>query len=340
MKRHLLPFGAVWHRANLHSHTTVSDGALSPLEVKELYKSHGYSIVAFTDHDRIVEHRDLDDDGFLAIPGMECTIDIGGASPVCTEAANPRGRYYHLNILATRRGADAGPLRDTIWGGQRRISGGDMEDRAALASFSYGKVNDFIAKCNELGFLVQLNHPFWSENVREDWLSLEGLWALEILNWATHRLTLAEYCPLVYEDMLRKRGPSLRCVMDDDNHNPPERTVSDSSFGGSVFVASDDLSLDAVGAALRRGDFYSASGGNPPRITALWLEGRTVHAEFTPASLAIYEGSDRRHHQTRADRSMTSAEFHVPDGERYFRLVVADSAGNAAHTSAYDSGVA
>ena len=45
------------YKANLHCHTNISDGRLTPLEVKELYKSHGYSVIAYTDHDIIQGRR-------------------------------------------------------------------------------------------------------------------------------------------------------------------------------------------------------------------------------------------------------------------------------------------
>lgn len=39
------------HKANLHTHTTESDGALSPAEVVALYAEAGYTILSLTDHD-------------------------------------------------------------------------------------------------------------------------------------------------------------------------------------------------------------------------------------------------------------------------------------------------
>lgn len=41
----------------MHMHTTVSDGPMTPEEVKAAYKERGYSIVAFTDHEVIVDHK-------------------------------------------------------------------------------------------------------------------------------------------------------------------------------------------------------------------------------------------------------------------------------------------
>ena len=74
MKKHLLPEDGKFYKANLHCHTTVSDGRRTPEEIKELYKSRGYSIVAYTDHDVMIDHSDLDDDGFLALRGYEMEV--------------------------------------------------------------------------------------------------------------------------------------------------------------------------------------------------------------------------------------------------------------------------
>ena len=42
-----------FYRANLHAHTTRSDGRLSPEECLRLYRSLGYDIVALTDHKKV-----------------------------------------------------------------------------------------------------------------------------------------------------------------------------------------------------------------------------------------------------------------------------------------------
>ena len=53
MRYDLLTPGVNAYKANLHCHTTMSDGRLTPEEIKAHYQAHGYSIVAFTDHEKI-----------------------------------------------------------------------------------------------------------------------------------------------------------------------------------------------------------------------------------------------------------------------------------------------
>ena len=51
--------------ANLHCHTTLSDGRKSPEEIRDAYKAQGYSIVAFSDHDNYFDHSDFCTDDFI-----------------------------------------------------------------------------------------------------------------------------------------------------------------------------------------------------------------------------------------------------------------------------------
>ena len=56
MKKYLLPHDRNWYRANMHCHSTCSDGHLTPEQLKEAYKGHGYSILAITDHEILLDH--------------------------------------------------------------------------------------------------------------------------------------------------------------------------------------------------------------------------------------------------------------------------------------------
>lgn len=63
-----------YRKAQLHCHTTASDGAFPPGELLRRYKDAGYSFVAITDHNRVTRCTDHDDATFLAIPGTEDTV--------------------------------------------------------------------------------------------------------------------------------------------------------------------------------------------------------------------------------------------------------------------------
>ena len=71
MRQELLPARGKFYKANLHMHTTISDGELTPEEVKRVFSDHGYSIVAFTDHEIIVPHNDLTDEQFWRLQDLK-----------------------------------------------------------------------------------------------------------------------------------------------------------------------------------------------------------------------------------------------------------------------------
>ena len=81
MKKYLLPHGTNAYKANLHAHTNISDGALTSEQVKDLYKSNGYSVVAYTDHDLLIPHDELTDKDFLALPGFEAQFNGSNMYP-------------------------------------------------------------------------------------------------------------------------------------------------------------------------------------------------------------------------------------------------------------------
>jgi hypothetical protein len=110
MKHSLIPTEGNWYKANLHCHTTCSDGKLTPEEVKERYRSQGYSVIAFSDHNKIIDHSDLNDENFLALTAFE--VDFSGKDSDLTWNAN---KQVHINMIAPRADEDrivAARLRD------------------------------------------------------------------------------------------------------------------------------------------------------------------------------------------------------------------------------------
>jgi hypothetical protein len=63
-----------YHKAQLHCHTTNSDGQFSPRGVLERYRAAGYTFVVVTDHDTVTVCDDFNDAAFLALPGVETTV--------------------------------------------------------------------------------------------------------------------------------------------------------------------------------------------------------------------------------------------------------------------------
>jgi hypothetical protein len=65
--------GRYW-KAQLHCHTTNSDGKFDPRGLLERYREAGYTFVVLTDHERVTVCDDLNDATFLAVPGVETAV--------------------------------------------------------------------------------------------------------------------------------------------------------------------------------------------------------------------------------------------------------------------------
>ena len=149
MKRHLLPQRAHYYKANLHMHTTLSDGRMTPEEVKEAYKNQGYSILAYTDHEAIVPHNDLRDESFLPITSFE--IATGEQTEGLPAGSN---RTYHLNLYAKdpQNAVSSAFMVDYIWGKIEHIKAYINEEQfrhSCQRTYSVECMNDIIARAKE-----------------------------------------------------------------------------------------------------------------------------------------------------------------------------------------------
>ena len=68
--------GTFWLKGNLHTHTTNSDGKLTPEETVSLYLSKGYTFLAVTDHGKLFDPKTLRSK-MLLIAGVEADFDHG-----------------------------------------------------------------------------------------------------------------------------------------------------------------------------------------------------------------------------------------------------------------------
>lgn len=155
-----------FYKANLHCHTTFSDGMLTPEQVKQLYVKNGYSIVAFTDHNRYVYHKELADAQFLPLAGYEVNSD-GDREGSGHRIVN------HLCALALD------PER------------AQMVERPVV--YDTEKINGMIQRLREAGFIVNYNHPAWSAEHSEDFLALQGITCFEVFNYGAQVSTGGGY---------------------------------------------------------------------------------------------------------------------------------------------------
>ncbi|MDW8105435.1 MAG: CehA/McbA family metallohydrolase [Armatimonadota bacterium] len=62
---------SLWLRGNLHAHTTLSDGELSPEDTLEAFAQRGYDFAALTDHDLIAQPHEGSVPPILFLSGVE-----------------------------------------------------------------------------------------------------------------------------------------------------------------------------------------------------------------------------------------------------------------------------
>jgi len=327
MKKFLLPENGNFYKANLHCHTNLSDGMLSPEQVKKLYKDNGYSIVAFTDHDVFIPHNDLTDENFLALNGYEWEIyeDF---------PRTPFKRTFHACLIATNDKMNT-PVcfhREKYFIGNGYSHKEEINYDKSLPDFerTYSPecVNTFFKEAKKAGFFTTYNHPTWSgENYRE-YMNYHGMNAMEIYNHDCCVVGFDEYNPRVYEDMLIG-GERIFCISADDNHNKWN------DMGGFIMIKADTLDYPTIISALKNGNFYSSNG---PLIKELYLEGNTVYVKTSPC-VSISMNNAIRRGVTIKDQddlpTINEAKFEISPNDVFVRITVKDEKGKFACTNAF-----
>ena len=322
--------GAPQFKANLHSHSTLSDGHLTPEEMKALYKNHGYSVLAITDHELPFDHSALSDDDFIMLTGYE--IYIRGNDEKKYDKLGPE---IHFNLYAR-------DMHNTDYIGYdddycHYIK--DPEKRAALVKIGTTRsrtytpeyVNEVVATANANGYICSYNHPYWS---MEDWSRIEqyeGFFSMEMCNYNSHVENGLEHNGQLYEFLLR-RGKRMFCHSGDDNHNsyPVGHPLCD-SLGAFTYIIPDEFSYSGIFEALEKGDFYSSMG---PEIKELYIKDGVAHIETSPARQIIMHYGGKRPPTVRAEegKTVSSADFIINPRAPFVRFSVIDREGRSADT--------
>ncbi|MDR7810837.1 PHP domain-containing protein [Lacrimispora sp.] len=312
---YLLPREGNFYKANMHCHTTVSDGKLTPEEVKEEYQKRGYQIVAYTDHGKYCPHPEFNSKDFLALAGFGADIKNDPMNGVQAEE-----RTFHMNFY------DGSP--DEMQEEKAGACGPESQKDGGLGA------NAYIKKMKQLGFLACDCHPYRSMQNYDDYTGLEGLFAMEIYHYRSDLEGLNGYNPQAYDEMLRCHK-EIYCLASDGNKNeyPMGHPLSD-SFGGFIKIRARELTYPAVMQALKRGDFYSSMG---PEIHSLYIEGKDLVVKTSPVE-KIYmkmEGKNCRMKIALKGESLEEARFPLTGREGYIRVVCRSEDGLYANSNAY-----
>ena len=334
MKKYLLPEKGNFYKANLHTHTDLSDGRLSPEEMKELYKRNGYSVIAYTEHDMLLPHHDLTDENFLALSGYEVEINEEG-SPL-----KPIDKTCHICFIAKTPDMEVQPL----WNERYACSGNAKKHRDRVKyneneppyerTYTPECVNHMIKTGREAGFFVTYNHPTWSQETYEQYMQYEGMHAMEIYNHSTDIEGYNTYAPHIYKDMVNS-GKKIFALASDDNHNKnPEGSSHFDSCGGFVMIKADELKYEKITDALFAGNFYASSG---PQIYDLYIENDEIHITCSDAVKIILHTGRRTAKTAIAldGNTINEAVFPINYDDLYLRLTVLDANGKFADTSVY-----
>lgn len=282
--------GRFW-RGNLHTHSTRSDGRLTPEKVAAFYRQAGYDFLAITDHfwERygypVTDTRALRSKSFTTLLGAEIHAPI-------------TAKNCDWHVVALGLPLDYAPP-----------TGGET-------------IQSMCRRAHAAGAFLGIAHPQWYGLTVEDGLSIPEAHAVEIYNHGC-----AVDCDrgdglVMLEEMLAQ-GRRINAYAADDAHfHTPD------AGGGWVMVKAEALEPEVLLDALKRGDFYSSQGPEIHDIAVLGLE-VSVHCSAASSVSAVGPGTASRVvHGQEVTRATLSLEPFGDGG--YFRVTVTDDKGRRA----------
>ena len=335
MKQFLIPQEGQFFKANLHCHSTISDGALTPAEMKAAYQKRGYSVICYTDHDILVPHPELTEDGFLALYGVEYAVteNTGGE-----EVPFDRRKTCHICLIALDPDYTVQPCFNRSWYYDHLEDKSVVRYDKSLPEYVYTYtpecINDIIQTARDKGYFVTYNHPAWSLEGYQIYSQYHGMHAMEICNYGCIMEGYHDYNPEVYDEMLRN-GEKIFCIATDDNHNgyPMDSPYCD-SFGGFTMIKAEKLDYHTITDALLKGNFYASQG---PEIYSLYVENNKIHIRTSDAKRIVFTTGIRHGfcQYPLAGGYVNEAEFELREDDGYVRVTVFDENGKPANTNAY-----
>lgn len=325
--KQLLDKTKIQYKANLHCHTVHSDGKWTPLQVKEEYKKRGYSVVAITDHEHLINHSALSDNEFLFITGYEMYVrslpfdylnDLQSHMNLYSKTPENKMLYYTPSITKYIPKEELENLQ------YHKL----VENRELTVEFIRQTVED-AKKC---GFLVCHNHPTWSFENEDFAPAYDNCFAMEMYNNGCYQAGYSEYNQHYY-DYQTNRGLDMGVICADDNHNTTDNPYWD-AFGGMTYILADSLEYGEIIKAMENRNFYASTG---PRIFSLSAENGVLKVETSRAERILFVTNNHYRKAVRAkeNETLTTAEFVVDERIKWVRVEVVDYEGKRAFSRAY-----
>ena len=304
------PTGA-FYKGNLHLHSTVSDGKLPVSALKDAYKERGYQFIVYSEHNIYSSYADINESDFIVVPGFEAEF-----------RKEPEDwRVYHLIMLpgpAALRAQAKEPFLEHM----EEIPIRQLEDIASVQKL----IDDMRAR----GYMVMINHPYWSTIEYDEILPLTGLFAVEVYNHCSEVVENMGRSDACWDALLR-RDMRIWGTATDDNHNEaPFDHPNNDSFGGWVCVKANSLSEQDICEALHDGSFYSSQG---PEIYDFYLEGNKATVKCSPVNGIYFRGDNRQvgiKIAPEGENSLTTLEYTLKGTETYIRVDCIDAKGKRA----------
>jgi hypothetical protein len=285
-----------WYKANLHTHTTTSDGQLPPQERIDQYHAGNYDVLALTDHGRTNDIAALDGHGMLLVSGMEM-------HPLCPTHPNK----YHIVALNVPYGFAPSDAQDA----QKSIN--EVNAAGGLASFA---------------------HPFWTGHRLEDFSNLQGLSAMEVFNSTCERIGRGS-SENEWTNAL-DRGWMIPCLGVDDVHQkdldcPRGKMAGHEIFQTWTWLRMQSPTVQNVLGAIRTGACYASRG---PKISYFGIQDGMVKIDCSAAKDIYFMGGpiEGEHVVAQGRSSLRHHEMPIKPW-RYVRAVVADAHGKRAWTN-------
>ena len=178
MKKYLLPENGNFYKANLHCHTTVSDGNWTPEEVKKNYMAKGYSVIAYTDHDVLIPHPELAEENFLPLNSYEMEVNAPAkwdknckCCHMCLIALEPD----NITQVCWHRNKYTWGNAKNIYASQVKF---DENEPDYERVYSPEGISDMMKRGRDAGFFVTYNHPAWSLETALDFSFYENMNAM------------------------------------------------------------------------------------------------------------------------------------------------------------------
>ena len=320
------------YKANLHCHSTYSDGKKTPQELKTMYKEKGYSILSITDHETPKNHSYLNDEDFLTITGYEAYIRNNAECRY-----DVYGKEIHINLFAKNPENEAIICYNPSYCKYMTDEEKEKYPKAGsqkMREYSVSYINEFVKTAKENGYIASYNHPWWSMEDEADIMAYDGFFSMEMCNYSSYLLGHLEYNAALYDKMLIK-GKRIYCHSADDNHNgEPYDSPGHDSFGGFAMIMPESFTYDSVIGAMEKGEMYSSMG---PVFNEVSMEGNKIHIECSEVEhIMVFTGSKapKRAHAEKG-KAITCADFEIDDRALFVRVSIVDKYGRFADTRGF-----